>query len=304
MAFITFIIFSSLVIFAFYRWATQKQRYRNKISQQPFPAAWKQILEDRVGFYHTLQEQEKTRFEKLVQLFIAEKRIIGLKTKIDDTIRVLVAASAIIPIFGFRDWEYSNLGEVLVTEGHVRQEEIEDAGTNFVLGQVQPFQNHHYMTVSRSALEQGFNNMEDKKNVGIHEFAHIIDQTDGEVDGIPKAYLPPELIKPWTDMMYRVMEKIRSGDSTLDEYGATNEAEFFAVATEHFFEDPQLLAEKHPKLYQLLTRTFRQNPRRRFNLDFKALLNPYGRQLGRNSPCPCGSGEKYKNCCMGEGYEL
>jgi MtfA peptidase len=298
MGYIIFALLTAGVVLLFYRWATRKERYRQQLIKKPFPVEWRHILENRIGFYHSLSPENKVRFENKVQVFLAENNIIGLKTTVDDNTRILVAASAIIPIFGFDEWEYFNLGEILITDGALSVQEIDEKNTNLVLGEVRPFQNHHYMTLSKSALEEGFKNMEDKKNVGIHEFAHLLDQADGVIDGVPKAYLPKELIEPWSRMIHKEMEKIRSGDSLLQEYGAVSEAEFFAVATECFFEDPAKLSEKHPQLYKLLSKTFRQNPKRRFDLDFKELLGHYSDKLGRNDPCPCGSGEKYKNCCL------
>ena len=267
---------------------------------QEFPAEWRKILNDRVGFYHTLQtEEEKQRFEKMLQLFLAEKRITGIEVAVDDLTKVLVAASAIIPIFGFQDWEYTNLGEVLIFPGSLeRYKDQESEAVSEVLGRVNPFQNDHYVTLSKPALERGFNDMGDRQNVGIHEFAHMLDQADGEIDGTPTAYLPPELVKPWNELVYRKIKQIKRGDSDINPYGATNEAEFFAVVTEYFFEKPGQMAEKHPGTYALLTKIFQQNPKRRFRLNFRELLNPYGKRLGRNEPCPCGSGEKYKNCCL------
>jgi Mlc titration factor MtfA (ptsG expression regulator) len=294
--------FCLLLLFLFYRWATRKQRRRYNLSRQEFPGAWRQILENRVGFYLTLSDEKKKRFEKLIQIFIAEKRIIGIKTDVDDTTRVLVAASAIIPIFGFDHWEYDNLGEVFVTQGAVSTLKVDEQVQNIIAGQVQPFQNQHYMILSKNALEQGFNNMKDRTNVGIHEFAHLLDEADGEIDGVPKAYLPPELIQPWTELMHRKMQDIKEGKNNINSYGATSPAEFFAVVTEYFFEDPVRLQQNHPKMYRLLTKTFQQNPRKRYNLDFRELLNPNYKKMNRNSPCPCGSGEKYKNCCWQESH--
>jgi Mlc titration factor MtfA (ptsG expression regulator) len=302
MPYIIFAVFCLLIIFLFYRWATRKQRRREKLSKQEFPAEWRQILENRVGFYHTLSDEKKLRFEKLIQIFIAEKRIIGIKTEVDATTRVLVAASAIIPIFGFDNWEYDNLGEVFVTQGAVNTHKVDEQVQNIIAGQVQPFQNQHYMILSKNALEQGFNNMKDRTNVGIHEFAHLLDEADGEIDGIPKAYLPPELIKPWTELMHRKMQDIKEGKNQINSYGATSEAEFFAVVTEYFFEDPVRLKQNHPDMYALLTKTFHQNPRKRYSLDFNELLNPNYKKMNRNAPCPCGSGEKYKNCCWQESH--
>ena len=296
------IVFAVLggILFLFYWWATKKNRRRKKVLAQDFPPVWRKILTDRVGFYHTLKtEEDKNRFEKMIQLFLSEKRITGIDTVVDDLTKVLVAASAIIPIFGFRDWEYRNLGEVIVFPGSIkRYKDQKSEAVSEVLGRVNPFQNDHYVTLSKPALEQGFNDMADRKNVGIHEFAHLLDQADGDIDGTPKAYLPEELVRPWEELMYRKISKIKKGDSDIHPYGATNEAEFFAVVTEYFFEKPGKLAENHPKLYELLTKVFDQNPKRRFRLNFRELLNPYGKVVGRNEPCPCGSGEKYKKCCL------
>ena len=300
MGYIVFIVFVAGVCLLFYRWATRKSRRRKHVLAQEFPAEWRKILLDRVGFYHTLKsEEEKHRFEKMLQLFLAEKNITGIDVEIDDLTRVLVASSAIIPIFGFRDWEYPNLGEVLVFPGSIKKyQEKDNTSVSEVLGRVNPFQNDHYVTLSKPALEKGFNDMNDRQNVGIHEFAHMLDQADGEIDGTPAAYLPTELVQPWEELMYRKIRNIRKGNSDINSYGATSEAEFFAVVTEYFFERPEQLAEKHPDLYQLLTKVFAQNPRNRFRLNFSELLNPYGKRVGRNEPCPCGSGEKYKKCCL------
>lgn len=299
MGYIAFVVFVAGICLFFYRWATRKTRARKQIIKRDFPIEWRKILEDRVGFYHTLQsEDEKRRFEKMLQLFLSEKRITGIDVEVDDLTKVLVASSAIIPIFGFRDWEYHNLGEVLIFPGSIKKYKNKDnQSVSEVLGRVNPFQNDHYVTLSKPALERGFNDMADRKNVGIHEFAHMLDQADGEIDGTPETYLPDELIEPWRELMYREIKKIENGTSDIDSYGATSEAEFFAVVTEYFFEKPDQLAEKHPKLYTLLTRVFDQNPKKRFRINFKKLLNPYGKRIGRNEACPCGSGKKYKQCC-------
>jgi MtfA peptidase len=82
--------------------------------RQSFPASWEQILQSHVAFFRALPDHEKERFWQLVKVFLDEVRITGIRTAVDDTVRVLVAASAVIPIFGFQDWEYHRLGEVRV----------------------------------------------------------------------------------------------------------------------------------------------------------------------------------------------
>jgi Mlc titration factor MtfA (ptsG expression regulator) len=297
------------VLFAFYRYATADARRRTAALAQDFPVAWRQILAGRVAFYLSLTKNEKERFERQVQVFLADTRITGVQTEVDDTTRLLVAASALIPIFGFRDWEYHNLGEVLIVPDAWQLKDDPDKelkplqGT--LLGSVQGFQNQHYMRLSKASLEQGFRDGLDRQNVGVHEFAHMLDEADGVIDGVPQAALPAELLQPWAAVMQREIAAIRAGKSEINDYGGTNEAEFFAVVTEYFFEKPEKLQEHHPELYELLSRAFRQNPKKRF-LRFAVDPREWLKQLrsrhkfGRNDPCPCGSGKKYKDCHLGQ----
>ncbi|UOQ52000.1 M90 family metallopeptidase [Hymenobacter cellulosivorans] len=293
------------IIFLFYRYATRDSRVKAAALAADFPEEWRQILATRVAFYLSLTVDEKKRFEREVQVFLAQTRITGLQTEVDDVTRVLVAASAIIPIFGFRDWEYGNLGEVLIVPDAWR--EARDPNRELaplqgqLLGSVRNFQNQHYMHLSKASLEKGFQDGMDKQNVGIHEFAHMLDEADGVIDGVPKLALPPELLKPWAEVMEREIAAIREGKSEINSYGGTNEAEFFAVVTEYFFEKPEKLQENHPELYQLLSRALRQNPKKRFlrfSVDPREWLKTLRskRKFGRNDPCPCGSGKKYKDC--------
>ena len=293
------------ILYAYYQYATADSRRRSAALAEDFPAAWRQNLSERVAFYLSLTQNEKARFEKQIQVFLARTRVTGVQTEVDDSTRLLVAASALIPVFGFPDWEYRNLGEVLIVpdawtlHGDPSKEVKPLEGT--LLGSVQGFQNQHYMRLSKASLEQGFRDGMDRQNVGIHEFAHMLDEADGVIDGLPKAALPPELLQPWAGVMHREIEAIRAGKSEINPYAATNEAEFFAVVTEYFFEKPEKLQEHHPELYQLLSRAFRQNPKKRFlrlAVDPREWLKTLRsrHKFGRNAPCPCGSGKKYKDC--------
>jgi Mlc titration factor MtfA (ptsG expression regulator) len=294
------------VAFLIYRYVTSGKRQRTRLLAQPFPEAWRDILTDRVAFYSALTDTEKLRFEKQVQLFLGQTRITGIKTRIDDATRLLVASSAVIPIFGFRGgWEYDNLGEVLVFPDAWQLPTDKDKevapleGT--LLGSVQNFQTDHYMRLSKAALEQGFRDAKDKQNVGIHEFAHLLDEADGQIDGIPMLMLPRELVPEWKRVMHEEIEQIRAGKSSIGDYGGTSTSEFFAVVLEYFFEKPEQLEQHHPALYELLTRTFRQDPGMRFaRFDPRQLLKKAPKRLRRNDPCPCGSGKKFKNCCAVE----
>ena len=292
-------------LYAFYRYVTADSRRRTAALAQKFPAAWRQLLNERVAFYLTLTEPEKVRFEQQVKVFLASTRITGVQTDVDDSTRLLVAASALIPVFGFPAWEYRNLAEVLIVPDawmlpdDPSREVKPLQGT--LLGSVQGFQNQHYMRLSKTSLEQGFRDAVDRQNVGIHEFAHLLDEADGVIDGLPKAALPLELLQPWAAVMQREIAAIREGRSEINPYAGTNEAEFFAVVTEYFFEKPEKLQEQHPELYDLLTRAYHQNPQKQF---LRLAVDPRGwlkilrsrRKFGRNDICPCGSGKKYKEC--------
>ncbi|GAB3295453.1 zinc-dependent peptidase [Hymenobacter humi] len=309
MPYLISLVVLAAILYAFYRYVTADSRLRAEALAQEFPAAWRQILAERVAFYLSLTKNEKVRFEKQVQVFLASTRITGVQTEVDDTTRLLVAASALIPVFGFPEWEYANLGEVLIVPDAWKLEGDPDKEVKplegALLGSVQGFQNQHYMRLSKASLEQGFRDSLDRQNVGIHEFAHMLDEADGVIDGVPKAALPPELLQPWAAVMKREIEAIEAGKSDINPYAATNEAEFFAVVTEYFFEKPEKLQENHPELYELLGRAFRQNPKKRFlrfATDPREWLKTLRsrRKFGRNDPCPCGSGKKYKDCHLSQ----
>ena len=293
------------IFYVFYQYATADSRLRTAALAHEFPPAWRQILFEQVAFYVALTDNEKVRFEKQTQVFLARTRITGVQTEVDDNTRLLVAASALIPVFGFPDWEYRNLSEVLIVPDawQLQNDPAKEIKTlqGTLLGSVQGFQNQHYMRLSKASLEQGFRDAVDRQNVGIHEFAHLLDEADGVIDGLPKAALPPDLLLQWAAVVQREIAAIQTGKSEINPYAATNEAEFFAVVTEYFFEEPEKLQEHHPELYQLLTQAFRQKPKQHFlrlatdpREWIKTLRNR--RKFGRNTPCPCGSGRKYKDC--------
>jgi Mlc titration factor MtfA (ptsG expression regulator) len=292
----------------FYRYLTADARRRQAALATPFPAAWRELLAAHVAFYGGLEAAEKGRFEQAMQLFLARTRLTGIQTEVDDLTRVLTAAAAVIPVFGFPGWEYPTLHEVLIVpdawqlETRPDQEVQSLQGT--LLGSVQGFQTSQYMRLSRAALVQGFTDAEDRHNVGVHEFAHLVDEADGQIDGVPSAVLPPALRQPWAAVMHRELAAIRAGHSDIDPYAGTNEAEFFAVVNEYFFERPEKLKEHHPELFDLLTQALHQHPEQTLSarpgrLDPRQWLRQLRTKkavLGRNSPCPCGSGKKYKEC--------
>ena len=222
----------------------------------PVPPLLKKILEELVPFYQQLSQPKQTEFEERAAHFLTQVKITGVKTVVEDLDRVLIAASAIIPIFNFAGWEYKNLHEVLLYPDSFNHEfEQQGEGRN-ILGMVGSGAMNHVMILSQFELRQSFSNETGKNNTAIHEFVHLVDKTDGDIDGVPEALLGRQYIKPWLQMIQQKIQEIYDDNSDIDSYGATNEAEFFAVVSEYFFERPELLKEKHPELYSLLLKIF------------------------------------------------
>lgn len=224
-----------------------------------FPAAWRPILTEKVAFYNQLPALEKARFEEAAQQFLDEVRITGVGTEVDDTDRLLVAASAVIPLFGFPGWHYRKLNEVLLYEGPFNHDyETGQGEERNILGMVGGSSMNRTMILSKPSLHNGFERRHSTQNVGIHEFVHLLDRADGGADGVPEALLQQPFLIPWVKMMHREIKAIQDGKSDIDFYGSTNETEFFSVVSEYFFQQPHLLEKRHPQLFVMLEKVFRQ----------------------------------------------
>ena len=287
-----------LPAFGMYVWQTRKIHRRRAALLEPFPAEWEAALQRDVVFFRVLDPPDRERFRRQLQVFLGEKRITGIKVQLDTTTRVLAAASAIIPIFGFPRWEWDQIDEVLIYPNRFDHEfQFGSKQGQNILGMVGTGGLSRLMILSKPDLISGFRNATDKRNVGVHEFAHLVDKTDGAIDGVPSMGLDREAVAPWIDLMRRKMADIEAGRSDINPYALTNQAEFFAVTSEYFFERPGVMQRKHPDLYTALERIFNQNLRERVR-SIRRELKRGQVKFGRNSPCPCGSGRKFKKCCL------
>lgn len=269
-----------------------KSRKRSQwaIPKEPFPTEWRIILMSNVPFYNSLSKEDQKWFEFKVQEFLLNCRITGIQTTIDTTDKLLVASSAIIPIFEFKNWKYLNLHEVLLYPSMFNEKFQTSGGDRQILGMVGTGYMEGKMILSKPALRHGFQNESDKKNTAIHEFIHLIDKSDGKIDGIPSLLLEKQYTIPWIDLIDKKINEIFEDQSDINPYGGTNRSEFFSVVSEYFFERPKLLEQKHPQLYVLLEQIFNQD------MASKKLIKK-SKKIGRNSPCPCNSGLKFKKCC-------
>ncbi len=237
-------------------YTVKKLQKKVPVKAGPIPGSYRTMLANMVPFYQQLNATEKKEFEERVQHFLALIKITGVKTTVEDIDKVLIAASAVIPIFNFPGWEYANLHEVLLYPDSFDHEfEQQGEGRN-ILGMVGSGAMNHMMILSQNELRDSFINKTGKGNVGIHEFVHLVDKTDGSIDGVPEILLDKKYIVPWLQLMRKEIELIKDDRSDISPYGATNESEFFAVVAEYFFERPELLKEKHPELYELLEKIF------------------------------------------------
>jgi Mlc titration factor MtfA (ptsG expression regulator) len=220
------------------------------------PESLRTILENEVPFYQKLDADQKINFEQRASGFLSQVRITGVKTTVEDIDRVLIAASAIIPIFNFPGWQYRNLHEVLLYPDAFDHDYAQQGEGRTILGMVGSGAMNHIMILSQFQLRQAFSNKTAKDNTAIHEFVHLIDKTDGDIDGIPEALLDKKYIIPWLELVEKEMDLIKEGESDINPYGATNHQEFLSVVAEYFFERPDLLQQKHPELYALLLKIF------------------------------------------------
>ncbi|SEI71763.1 hypothetical protein SAMN04487995_1852 [Dyadobacter koreensis] len=250
------------IIAVIHRYHYKKSYARIAIFKTAFPDSWREILRMHSVFYQSLDAKKQALFEKRVQLFLFGKRVEGIDTEVDDLVRVLVAASAIIPTFAFPAFDYPELHEVLVYPASFSQKfEIgEDQQSENIEGMVGNRYMNHSLLLSKPALLNGFNGRKGDNNVGIHEFVHLLDREDGEADGMPERLADHAYVLPWLHLIKKEMQEIKSGESDINPYAITNNAEFLAVVSEYFFNNPEEFEKKHPELYTLLSKFYHQAP--------------------------------------------
>ncbi len=250
-------------------WPLWVRRRRARIAGRPFPPAWRRLLRRHVPLVARLPARQQLRLKGLMQIFLAEKPIIGCRgLRVTDEVRVTIAALACLPLLGAARGLYPELRQVLVypgafivdrpvTEsgGVLSDQRRVLAGESWSQGQVLLA----WDEVKRGAATPG-----DGHNVVIHEFAHQLDQAGGAANGAP-ALPTTEAYRRWSTVMHHEFDALRArlahGEPGLiDAYAATDPAEFFAVVSELFFERPVELAAGHPALYAELRGYYRLDP--------------------------------------------
>ncbi len=242
---------------------------RDRLMARQFPKAWLIIIASNISVYGDLTSEQQKELQGYVQVFLKEKQFIGcLGLQITEEIKVTIAAIACLLLFCDRKTYFPNLRSILVyphayivnemvmSDRYVVEERrVARLGESWTKDQ---------LILSWEQVQQDIRNWEDGHNVVLHEFAHQLDQEDGQAEGVP--ILPRVMdYAVWSKVMtveyLQLCDRVEQGKKTvIDSYGATNPAEFFAVATETFFEKPNQLNQKHPSLYEILQRYYRLDP--------------------------------------------
>lgn len=249
------------------------RRRRKRITAEPFPAEWEQILRKNFALFEKLSEAQRMGLRGHIQILLREKKFEGCGgLAMTDEIRVTIAAAASLLLLNRETDYYPDLKTILVyphtfvARKTAMRGELQEESESANLGESW---NSGVVILSWNSVTGGTRNMTDGRNVALHEFAHQLDLENGVVDGLPVVGAGEgwrdrvERYSAWARICAREYELLRkrSGKRTvLDSYGGTHPAEFFAVATECFFEKPAQLRMKHPELYEELKNFYRQDP--------------------------------------------
>lgn len=246
-------IFIVIIVFAFLLFSIS---YNKKVKVTLNDEQIKKLLAANVQFYLNLNDEDKALFVQRVLLFLERVRITGIQTQVEDIDKVFIASGAIIPVFRFKKWKYRNVHEVLLYPNSFSEKYDLKGKDRNILGQVGTGPMQNVMILSQPELREGFALNNSTSNSAIHEFSHLIDKEDGETDGIPEVLINHKYSIPWIKRIRKEMELIAAGKSDINPYALTNDAEFFAVVSEYFFKQPELLKERHKDLFELLEMLF------------------------------------------------
>jgi Mlc titration factor MtfA (ptsG expression regulator) len=253
----------------FFDWL--RRRRRAEILSHPFDPAWTTVLEDNVAAWSTLDDEEQEHLRQLVQVFVAEKHWEGLGgLEMTHEVQVTIAGQACLLVLELPHDLYRQVESILVYPSTVRPPEQPRSMFDLtpriserpmpLLGQA--FKRGPLIFAWDSVMSGGKNGT-DGHNVVFHEFAHKLDMLTGDADGVPPL-ADDETYARWVEVFQREWDALHEDQARgcrtfLDAYAGTAPAEFFAVATEHFFEQGRTMKRKHPDLYDVLHGFYRQD---------------------------------------------
>lgn len=245
-----------------------RQLRRKRLLQTPFPPEWVKILEKNVSLYRFIPPRLKKELHGLIQIFLAEKNIEGAGSlPMTDEIRVTIALGACLLLLNRKTRLYPKLSTVFVypdlyvareteTIGEVETEKRSvRAGESWRGGP---------LVLAWDEARKNAQSPEKGRDVVLHEFAHQLDEEDGHVDGAPRLGKSSSY-RSWARILRREYKRLKKESKSkkkglLDNYGSSEPAEFFAVATETFYTRPREFKKEKPALYGELRKYYRVDP--------------------------------------------
>ncbi|WP_372966695.1 zinc-dependent peptidase [Marinobacter sp.] len=266
---VIFVVFATLLLSGsvFYLFFYRNWRRKREL-EQPFPKPWRKILRHQAPHYNRLSKTRQKRLENLIQLFVSEKEFYGCAGfEVDDRVKVTVAGHACLLILERAFTSFDEVRSILIypdvykAKGTHSDGMVVSTGEQLRAGEAS---SRGQVVLAWSECEQAIAEPYEPHNVILHEFAHQLDYLDGTADGAPP--LSGEQAQQWQETMTKAWEHLRQRlkqrkTPWLDPYGATQPAEFFAVLTEAFFQQPDHLQQEQPKVYEALKRYYRLDPR-------------------------------------------
>jgi Mlc titration factor MtfA (ptsG expression regulator) len=256
-----------------------RRRRRARLLAAPFPDEWVGYLERNVPLYSRLPERDKARLRDTLRVLVAEKHWEGCGGLVmTDEVKVTIAAHAALLLLGIDHDYFARVLSILVYPSGFRSPEgwqRPDGTVDMSVGALGEAWYDGPIVLAWDAVLAGARDAAgsvvrsttrraDGRNVVLHEFAHQLDYLDGVSDGTPPLRTQADY-RRWQEVMTREYERLVRESETgrpqvLDGYGATSHAEFFAVATEAFFERSREMCARHPELYAVLSQYYGQDP--------------------------------------------
>jgi len=242
---------------------------REQVKSQPFKKEWRKIIQKRMPYFRQMPADLQLQLKQHIQVFLAEKTFIGCNgVKITDEIKITIAAQACLLILNRKTDYYAKLQTILVyPRAFIKeQQNINSDGVQYTHKQALAGESWDFgkVVLSWQDTVDGAQIPDNGRNVVIHEFAHQLDQENGKANGAP-ILDKGHSYQCWSHVFLAQFNLLKQQaiagiPSLFDHYGATNPAEFFAVASEVFFEQSQALHQTHPSLYSQLKQYYQVDP--------------------------------------------
>jgi Mlc titration factor MtfA (ptsG expression regulator) len=229
-----------------------KEVHRLRVPESGWdPDHWHEVLQQHLLFYRNLTDAQQQHFRGLMEAFLYRVQIIAVDFMPVERDYIFIAASAIMPVFHLHNWIYPQLREVIVHPSTFGSFADSEGQHRYTAGLTGTGSRTGVVYLARNVLWEDI--LQQKpSNVAIHEFIHVLDQADGNIDGLPLTLVPENDVRSWMETMQQT--SLTPGD--IDPYAFESPAEFLAVTSEYYFTRPDLMQQQHPELYGMLRKMY------------------------------------------------